>query len=273
MSSQLFSPQKSIFRLPESATRDRGRGSLAPDSLRVKLVYAESVTLVSASASGTYTFLGNDLYDPNFSGTGHQPRGFDQYSALYNRFRVLGSKIEIFPETQSSTVRAMVSVIPSNIAMSISGMHSALEAPLVKQTLPFNVYTSNVGLAHAASTSEILGIPEAQVWSADRVQSTIAASPADPWLWYIVAGSVDELSNVTVDALVKITYDAVFFDRRIPSQSLVKEVELKEYKAKGEREDFVNVPRSLEPDKPKADTKGVPLPTPRQGFPPKLLRT
>lgn len=61
-----------------------------------KLRYCESISIdPGAGVLGSYTYSANGLYDPNISGTGHQPYGFDQLMALYNKYTVLGSKIQI----------------------------------------------------------------------------------------------------------------------------------------------------------------------------------
>ena len=38
----------------------------------------------------SYVFSANGLYDPNITGIGHQPRGFDQLMALYDHYVVIG---------------------------------------------------------------------------------------------------------------------------------------------------------------------------------------
>lgn len=47
---------------------------------------------------GTYVFCANGLYDPNTTGTGHQPRGFDQLMAMYRRYEVLESLLEVWAD-------------------------------------------------------------------------------------------------------------------------------------------------------------------------------
>lgn len=44
---------------------------------------------------GTYIMNLNSLYDPNYTGVGHQPLGFDQMTALYSKYSVIGAKATI----------------------------------------------------------------------------------------------------------------------------------------------------------------------------------
>lgn len=48
-------------------------------------------------AAGYYVFAANGMYDPNITGTGHQPMGFDQMSEFYNHYEVIGAKIKFTP--------------------------------------------------------------------------------------------------------------------------------------------------------------------------------
>lgn len=63
---------------------------------RVKFVYSEFFTINAGLAStGTYVFSANGLFDPNISGFGHQPAGFDQLMAIYSEYVVLASEIVV----------------------------------------------------------------------------------------------------------------------------------------------------------------------------------
>lgn len=82
-----------------------GRNILAPTAVRLKALglpavyrmpmrYVESVTVVAATGSlGIYQWRTNSLFDPNFTGTGHQPYGFDQMKTYYASYLVTSSKI------------------------------------------------------------------------------------------------------------------------------------------------------------------------------------
>lgn len=67
-----------------------------PDRLKTRLQYCDVVQLAaSAGTPALYQFRMNGLYDPDYTGTGHQPQWFDQLSAVYQTYRVLGSKITV----------------------------------------------------------------------------------------------------------------------------------------------------------------------------------
>lgn len=69
-----------------------------PMSLSNTVKYVEPIDItLSGSGAGTYVFSCNGLYDPNITGTGHQPLYFDQYMALYRHYTVMKSNIKVTP--------------------------------------------------------------------------------------------------------------------------------------------------------------------------------
>jgi len=62
----------------------------------VRFRYAEEISLNPGNLGPTVAvFSANGMYDPNVSGAGHQPMGFDQNMAFYDHFRVIMSKIYV----------------------------------------------------------------------------------------------------------------------------------------------------------------------------------
>ena len=65
-----------------------------PDEFITTIRYVDVYTLTSASNGIAKQYMRmNSLFDPDQTGTGHQPYYFDQFAALYNRYTVLGSKL------------------------------------------------------------------------------------------------------------------------------------------------------------------------------------
>jgi len=59
----------------------------------VKMRYVEGIEInASAGQIGYHYFRANSIFDPNYTGTGHQPLNFDMWSLLYNHYVVVGAK-------------------------------------------------------------------------------------------------------------------------------------------------------------------------------------
>lgn len=67
-----------------------------PSVVRTKLRYVENIALSSVlGAVSSFAMRANSLYDPNQTGTGHQPMDFDNYASIYGRYVVRGCKIKV----------------------------------------------------------------------------------------------------------------------------------------------------------------------------------
>jgi len=65
-----------------------------PVRLRSKVRYSEQVQITTTGGVVTqYLFSANGAHDPNITGTGHQPYGWDQWKAIYNHYEVVSSTI------------------------------------------------------------------------------------------------------------------------------------------------------------------------------------
>lgn len=67
-----------------------------PTSMATTVRYTQRVDLApTAIDTLAQTFAANDIFDPDVTGAGHQPRGSAEYAALYDTFTVTSSKISI----------------------------------------------------------------------------------------------------------------------------------------------------------------------------------
>lgn len=79
-----------------------------PDRLRTKVQYCDVVQMTaSAGNPAVYQFRMNGIYDPDYTGTGHQPQWTDQLFAVYNRYVVNNARIIVtFCPNHNATAEA-----------------------------------------------------------------------------------------------------------------------------------------------------------------------
>lgn len=103
--------------------------------LNNQLYYEGRIRLQGASGvPSTYWFSANGLYDPNISGTGHQPIGFDTMMSLYEHYAVLRSKITVTLNSNTFTVGPRVAVYLSPDAVALSDPSEIMENGLIATT-------------------------------------------------------------------------------------------------------------------------------------------
>lgn len=82
-------------------------------SVVVKLKYVDLKSYDAGQAASTFnTYRANSVFDPDLTGAGHQPHGFDQWSQFYGKWVVTHVKVTL---RQLAVVTS--NVIPSAIAL------------------------------------------------------------------------------------------------------------------------------------------------------------
>lgn len=66
-----------------------------PCGQTVTMSYVSSFSTTSAGGSGSVQFRLASIFDPDFTGAGHQPLGHDQWANFYQRYRVLKAEWEV----------------------------------------------------------------------------------------------------------------------------------------------------------------------------------
>ncbi len=112
---------------------------LFPASVMRRLTYhAEELSFTSTSGvPGGYVFSANGMFDPDITGTGHQPLGFDQMMLMYEQYTVISSKITVDILNSNTTALSRACVYLSPDATILSDPNRAIENGLVKSVLLF----------------------------------------------------------------------------------------------------------------------------------------
>lgn len=179
---------------------------------------------VAGGYAAYYIFRGNSIYDPDQTGVGVQPYGFDQYVAdgLYTNFRVTSSAISVYfrpEETYAKMRRLHAMIIPLRSAPVLTDISDVRMIPNHKETTYDGETESTKGakMKHYMSTKRI--IPE--VTSGDLALSgTYAGNPTTVWLWlvYFYTDTYDD-EEIDIYFDVKIKYYTILSRTGVPNES------------------------------------------------------
>lgn len=197
-----------------------GDGTLVcPNSVRVNLPFTQ--VLAPGTTSGglyVYQYRANSCFDPDYSGTGLQPNGFDQWAQFYNSFVVLSSEVIVEYVASGAYVGELV-VVPSFNASSPANTKEATGWRYAKSVM--GVPSGNATyhkIVSKMSTATMCGVPPAAVLSDSDWASTISTNPANfnTWFWNIFLQNQSSSTTLGDYLRVTIVYDVKFFD---PAQS------------------------------------------------------
>jgi hypothetical protein len=109
----------------------RNFGIVAPRTKLTMRYYEETAQTSTAGGFSTQIYNLNSLFDPDRTGSGHQPMGFDQVSALYSKYLVTAVRwqISVWQNAVGFIGNLTASVCPINQAGAVSGPQDFIEQP------------------------------------------------------------------------------------------------------------------------------------------------
>jgi len=190
---------------------------------RAKLLYSDNRVVTPTGAnSAAYVYIANGLYDPDITGGGHQPMGFDQLMALYEHYTVLQAKITVSFVNESTTETGYVGIglFPDNTVETIP-------SKLIENGLLNHSYIaerngnskSQVSLTIPVNIARINGRPASAIVGDEIYRGDITKNPTEATYFHVFAYNLATLSNMAVRVNVLIEYDAVFTEPRKLTQS------------------------------------------------------
>jgi len=199
------------------------RNFAVADTQVVRLRYGERIQINSGIATpGYYVFRANSLYDPNYTGTGHQPLGFDQWAAFYNHYLVLGSKIKVtfMPRGAGLTNVHICSItLRADSAQVVDTDTAIIENSKSKWGYAGGLYSKG-GLTLRKGYSPATFFGKRILQQGDTTGALVSANPAEDVYFHINVASQDSTTDAdTVDCVVQIDFIARLSERKQLSQS------------------------------------------------------
>lgn len=199
---------------------------LFPARFRKRLNYDEVALSVASSAgsAGNYFFSANGMFDPNITGTGHQPMGFDQMMLMYEQFTVVSSKISVLAiNASAASILNSAAVYLSPDTTSIVAPSRLLENGYITWTTLTPVFlagsfkTLNLDCDVATYMGRVKN--KRALVSDPDLFGTAAANPVEQIYFGILTFDPTLSNATTLDFTVQIEYEAIFWEPRKLTQS------------------------------------------------------
>jgi hypothetical protein len=170
-------------------TRESSRWTFLEPHKYVTFHYAEVFTNSVLTVTGSQQIMNlNSLFDPNRTGTGHQPYGFDQIAALYNRYRVLSTRWRVTFGSQSGTYQLVVVPVNGLVNTSITDLTSyqtVCELPLSVVKTQGGGGGPTIIVERSMHLRALTGVTQTEYLADDRFESVVTSSPAELLTLYI----------------------------------------------------------------------------------------
>lgn len=211
----------------KSYPRRRIDKTLFGDKKLVRMKYHEGISLAPGLTGqpDSFVFSAGSLFDPNVSGTGHQPRGFDQIIALYSHYTVISSKCTAtFIQNsevagQNDTEAMAVGIVMRHDTSILTDQSAILEDRNVRwKTIAPAQSGGNVRVVQKFNPKSFLGISKPM--SSANLRGSVVSSPSESGFFQIFAMPISyEQPSGELQVSVDIVYTAVFTEPQQPGQS------------------------------------------------------
>lgn len=193
------------------ALRPKWEDPLAPQA-SIKLRYEDLQFDLSTEIGNVYfnhhVFTGNKPYDPDYTGVGVQPYGYDQMmnADMYRRYYCMGSKITVRFYTAFDVSHHMIlTLVPSNSnTITYTDPDDLKVLARCKQLRADTTRSSNWTMSQYCTTHAMY--PAVDTRDVDFVGSYDGTGPSYVWYWHIFADTSALTEETALAMDVQITY-------------------------------------------------------------------
>jgi len=229
------SGESQVVRHIDRAIKEKGIGLMNvarfpgigfPDQLRVVLKYKENDILFTGIITpSAQVYRLNSCFDPNLTGTGHQPNFFDQLTAVYSQYCVTAAKMKV-QIINEGTVEVDSALVYSDANLSTQTVENLSEARWSKNNV--------TGIQNSGKSVSTLSLPTVSIANLQGEKNLntdpnnyclTTANPVDPVYAIFKLSSVDSSTSVKVICNFELWQDVIFKDLNLESESKRKNTE------------------------------------------------
>jgi hypothetical protein len=187
--------------------------------------FTNNLLTVPANTSATsYVFSANGPYDPDISGIGSQPMGFDQMMVFYEHFTVVSATaiVTFHNNLTSSTPDIMLGARADTTT--ISDAYTLMElGNSVSSKLNINSVANGVQeLRLKVDIARFLGIDD--LLDSAVARGTISANPSEQVYFHVSAWNVETSVAGQIAFEIRLEYHCIFTEPRDITRSMAKQM-------------------------------------------------
>ena len=180
-----------------------------PRRMYIAHKYVEQVTLTSTTSSvGTHVIKCNGMYDPNHTGSGHQPMYFDNCAAIYDHFTIVKSmfRAKVTPAAQYSAASTVTLYVDDDTTSAVTLPAAAEMAGGQIQVFPPNCTDT---IHHMRNNWSARGTFGGDPLSNDNLQGTGTSDPTE-LSYYTLQVQANSGATQSFYATVEVLYYAIW---------------------------------------------------------------
>jgi len=222
--------RRRVRRRVSRARSRRGRLSIRqllpyPERFKTSLIYTEDFALDPAQGTASWQLMNAaSLFDPNYSGTGHQPLYFDNLSEIYNKYIVRVCYITVTVQdvnvntTNAESKRGRLFIVRDVVAADITGMVPGLLQEEKCPNIKWRYFGTNLTGRMCRLRFKCAPYKQARVaYNDPSLSAVVTTNPAQQCFLGVGIAGASTLQTDPPACLVNIrlTYKCEFFDRKI----------------------------------------------------------
>jgi hypothetical protein len=190
-----------------------------PLPLRVRntLPYYQQVNFTAVTTPQVYVFRGNGPFDPDQTGTGTQPVGWDNFLTFYETSFCVGSRIEV-TVINNGTVPLQYAIAPTAQSSTLSSYdQTRYYQRFVKRGFTDGIGRGSSSVANITHEMAVLQFLQ-QPYDRD-FEATGQANPGKQFYWSFVMQSADQATAISCILQFKVLYDVIWHDPKLVALS------------------------------------------------------
>lgn len=187
---------------------------------KLKYNFHRAINL-TAGAEDLFEHRLNSLFDPNSSGVGDQPYYFDQWAALFQRYRVYGCKIRLTVYANSNTLQVFAPYLTvysfADAVPSATTEVLARTKRSIRRVIGLN--QQPITISQYYDLPSLACVSKREYNTAEVFQSAVTTNPSRRLDMRVALFNNDGVATISVSYYLEMTFYTKFYDNQEPTGS------------------------------------------------------